>query len=106
MPLRVNDVHAMMSRLERTTPGRWARGKVDGSVVALEPAALTTGEAPTYEVLERFGGVPVATDLGEADQEFLLHARGDIKSLVEELDRLIERYNELERSLREAKPKG
>ena len=54
----------------------------------------------TKEVIDRYGGLPVAGDVGEADREFICHARQDIMRLLDERDQLLRRIVQLEERAR------
>ena len=89
------EVKAIKKRLAGATPGRWCEGRVPGTVVS------DTGEVPeqgalTREIIERYGGVPVASDVGQADREFLTHVKEDLRRLLEDREGLLERLLLLE----------
>ena len=89
------DIDEIKRRTAGTTPGIWREGKIPGTIVA-DPDLLTDQAGVTQEVLDRYGGIPVASDVGEADRQFIIHAREDIKRLLEEREVLLNRIAELE----------
>lgn len=89
------DIAAIERRLAAATPGHWKEGKIPGTIVA-EPGLVSEEPAPTAEIIERYGGVPVASDVGPGDREFILNAKRDIRRLLDYREVLLNRINELE----------
>ena len=50
----------------------------------------------TQEVLDRYGGLPVAADVSQADREFICQAKEDIGRLLEHREHVLKRIAELE----------
>jgi hypothetical protein len=73
-----------LKRLLGTTRGVWVPGKIPGTVVSTGPKPSNI----TQEILDRYGGVPVASDVSKGDEAFLIHARRDIVRLLGEVQRL------------------
>jgi hypothetical protein len=76
-------MEAIRSRLNHATPGTWGPGKVPGTIVAAVTEKAVEESGVTQEVIDRYGGLPVAGDVGEADREFICHAKGDIRRLLD-----------------------
>ena len=55
-----------------------------GTIVAAVTDKAVEESGVTQEVIDRYGGLPVAGDVGEADKEFILQAKGDIPRLIDE----------------------
>lgn len=77
-------IEAIRKRLGGDAPGTWGRGKVPGTIVAVVTDQAVEDSGVTQEILDRYGGLPVSSDVGEADREFICHARGDIRRLLDE----------------------
>ena len=77
-------IEAIRSRLDHATPGTWGPGKVPGTIVAAVTDKAVEESGVTQEILDRYGGLAVAGDVGEADREFMCQARHDISRLLED----------------------
>jgi len=93
--LTTAEMDAIRRRLEAVTPGRWREGNIPGTVVA-DTEEVPEGGGPTAEVVQRYGGVPVASDVGRADLEFITNAKEDIRRLLLDRQALLERLALLE----------
>ena len=83
--LTQEQIEAIRSRLDHATPGTWGAGKVPGTIVAAAVTDKAVEESGvTQEVIDRYGGLVVAGDVGEVDREFICHAKGDIRRLLDE----------------------
>jgi hypothetical protein len=89
-------IEAIRKRLDDATPGTWGSGKIPGTIVAAVTDKAVEESGVTQEVLDRYGGLPVASDMGEADGEFICQARHDIRRLLEDRESLLGRIAELE----------
>jgi hypothetical protein len=83
-PLRQEGIEAIRKRLNDATLGAWGSGKVPGTIVAAVTDQAVKESGVTQEVLDRYGGLPVASDVGEADMEMICQARNDIGRLLED----------------------
>jgi hypothetical protein len=89
-------IEAIRKRLGDATPGTWGSGKVPGTIVAAVTDKAVEESGVTPEVLDRYGGLPVAADVGEADREFICQVRDDVGRLLEDREYLLGRIAELE----------
>ena len=90
-------IEAIRKRLDDATPGTWGSGKVPGTIVAVAVTDKAVEESGvSQEVLDRYGGLPVAGDVGEADREFICQVRDDVGRLLEDREQLLRRIAELE----------
>ena len=95
--LTQEQIDAIRKRLDDATPGTWGSGKVLGTIVASAVTDQAVEESGvTQEVLDRYGGLPVASDVSEADREFICQVRDDIGRLLEDREYLLGRIAELE----------
>ena len=77
-------IAAIKLRLDHATPGTWESGKIPGTIVGAVTDKAVEESGVTQEVVDRYGGLPVAGDVGEVDREFILQAKGDIPRLIDE----------------------
>jgi hypothetical protein len=89
-------IEAIRKRLGDATPGTWGSGKVPGTIVTAVTDKAVEESGVTKEVLDRYGGLPVAADVGEADREFICRAKEDIGRLLEHREHVLKRVAELE----------
>jgi hypothetical protein len=89
-------IEVTRKRLGDATPGTWGPGKVPGTIVAAVTEKAVEESGVTQEVIDRYGGVPVASDVGEADRELICQAKEDIGRLLEDREQLRKRIAELE----------
>ena len=82
--LTQEQIDAINLRLDHATPGTWGSGKVPGTIVAAVTHKAVAESGVTQEVIDRYGGLPVAGDVGEVDRELICHAKGDIRRLFDE----------------------
>jgi hypothetical protein len=94
--LTQEQIEAIRKRLNDATPGTWGSGKVPGTIVAAVTEKAVAESGVTKEVLDRYGGLPVAADVGEADREFICQAKEDIGRLLEHRKHVLKRIAELE----------
>jgi hypothetical protein len=76
--LTQEQTEAIRKRLGGATSGRWRSGKVPGTIVAAVTDKALEESGVTKEVLDRYGALPAAADMGEADREFICQAKQDI----------------------------
>jgi hypothetical protein len=89
-------IGAIRSRLDHATPGTWGPGKVPGTIVAAVTEKGAEESGVTQEVIDKYGGLPVAGDVGEADRQFICQVRDDVGRLLEDREYLLGRIAELE----------
>ena len=94
--LTQEQIDAIKLRLDQATPGKWGSGKVPGTIVTAVADKAVEESGVTQEVIDRCGGLPVASDVGDADREFICQAKDDIKRLLEDMEHVLERISELE----------
>lgn len=95
-PLGQEELEAIRKRLNDATPGTWGRGKIPGTIVAQVTDQSVEGSEVPQEVIDRYGGLPVASDVGEADREFICRGRDDVGRLLEDRECLLGRIADLE----------
>jgi hypothetical protein len=94
--LTQEQIEAIRSRLDHATPGTWGPGKIPGTIVAAVTEKVVEVSGVSQEILDRYGGLVVASDVGEADRELICQARDDIRRLLEDREYLLGRIAELE----------
>lgn len=94
-----SEVKAIKERVLKTTAGKWRAGRPRGSVVAEPTLVLVKATGVTQEIVDQYGGVPVAEGMGRDDREFVIHAPRDVFRLLEDRRLLLARLAELEAEL-------
>ena len=85
-------VAEIRERHSKATPGPWRQGKFhDGAV------SDHLSEHITEELVEVYGGEPVADVAGSGDHEFVIHSWQDIKDLLADREALKRLIAELEK---------